>query len=85
MGSPREPLEIADRGGFSRFSPCLWHSVLKGANNSEEAQTQYQGPTFASGQTYYAFAVFAAPPNDVQKVQVSVVDGMSLVQGVEIQ
>ena len=61
------------------------HSVLKGANNSAKAQTNYQGPKFAPGQTYYAFAVFAAPPNDVQEVQVSAVDGMNLVQGVKIQ
>lgn len=58
------------------------HKVLK--HSVDRAQTDSQGPDFKPGQTYYAFAVFAAPPPDVQEVEVSVIDGMNLVTGVKI-
>ncbi|UVI35648.1 hypothetical protein [Brevibacterium spongiae] len=58
------------------------HQVLK--HNVNRAQTTSQGPKFKPGQTYYAFAVFAAPPPDVQEVEVSVVDGMNLVTEAKI-
>src|SRR5699024_4001776 len=58
------------------------HSVLKKSIN--RAQTAVQGPNFTPGETYYAFAVFAAPPPDVDEVEVSVVDGMILVTGAAI-
>jgi hypothetical protein len=58
------------------------HSVLKKSIN--RAQTEVQGPKFKPGETYYAFAVFAAPPPDVKEVEVSVVDGMNLVTGAQI-
>ncbi|WP_169253346.1 hypothetical protein [Brevibacterium sp. 'Marine'] len=58
------------------------HHVLK--YSVDRAQTGYQSTTFKPGQTHYAFAVFAAPPPDVNEVEVSVVDGMNLVTGVTI-
>ncbi|SMY03271.1 hypothetical protein [Brevibacterium aurantiacum] len=58
------------------------HHVLK--YTVDRAQTGYQSTTFKPGQTHYAFAVFAAPPPDVNEVEVSVVDGMNLVTGVTI-
>lgn len=75
--------------GDSGWSPFLVdsqnlrkHSVLKKSIN--RAQTAVQGPKFTPGETYYAFAVFAAPPPDVDEVEVSVVDGMNLVTGATI-
>ncbi|WP_432789868.1 hypothetical protein QYM46_16690 [Brevibacterium sp. K11IcPPYGO002] len=58
------------------------HNVLD--KFPQRAQTNIQQTTFKPGQTHYAFAVFAAPPPDVNEVEVSVVDGMNLVTGVTI-
>ncbi|SMY03264.1 hypothetical protein [Brevibacterium aurantiacum] len=58
------------------------HHVLK--YSVDKAQTDSVGTNFKPGQTHYAFAVFAAPPPDVDEVEVSVVDGMNLVTGVKI-
>ena len=57
------------------------HSVI-GETNSR-AQTAYQGAKFAPGQTFYAFAVFAAPEN-ADSVSVSAVEGASLVTDVPV-
>ena len=59
------------------------HSVL--SDSTSDAQTEIIGPDFSAGQTFYAYAVFAAPPDDVKEVDVAVVDGMSAIQGVKIQ
>lgn len=58
------------------------HNVLD--KFPQRAQTNVQGTKFKPGQTHYAFAVFAAPPSDVEEVEVSVADGMNLVTGVKI-
>ena len=58
------------------------HNVLD--KFPQRAQTNIQQTTFKPGQSHYAFAVFAAPPPDVDEVEVSVVDGMNLVTGVTI-
>ncbi|MGC2939139.1 MULTISPECIES: hypothetical protein [unclassified Brevibacterium] len=58
------------------------HNVLE--NFPQRAQTGAQKTKFKPGQTHYTFAVFAAPPPDVQEVEVSVVDGMNLVTGAKI-
>lgn len=58
------------------------HEVLQG---SGRAQTEYQGARFRPGQTSYAYAMFAAPPQDVTTMDVAVVDGMPAVAGVEIK
>ena len=57
------------------------HSVI-GETNSK-AQTAYQGAKFAPGQTFYAFAVFAAP-EDADTVSVSIVEGAPLVTDVPV-
>jgi hypothetical protein len=59
------------------------HAVL--SDSTSDARTEIVGPDVSAGQTFYAYAVFAAPPEDVKKVDVAVVDGMSAVQGVTIQ
>lgn len=41
--------------------------------------------TFGPGQTYYMYAVFAAPPQDVDTVTVKLADGAPAVTGVTIQ
>lgn len=58
------------------------HDVLEGEGR---AQTDYQGPEFRPGQTYYAFAMFAAPPEDVTTMDAHVIDGFPAVSGVPIQ
>ncbi|MGJ5724791.1 hypothetical protein ACSBQT_10460 [Brevibacterium sp. H602] len=58
------------------------HNVLD--KFPQRAQTDVQQTKFKPGQTHYAFAVFAAPPPDVDEVEVSVVDGMNLATGVKI-
>lgn len=58
------------------------HNVLD--KFPQRAQTSYQSTKFKPGQTHYAFAVFAAPPPDVDEVEVSAVDGMNLATGVKI-
>lgn len=58
------------------------HNVLD--KFPQRAQTSYQSTKFKPGQTHYAFAVFAAPPPDVDEVEVAVVDGMNLATGVKI-
>lgn len=37
--------------------------------------TDYQGAKFRPGQTFYAYASFAAPPTDVTSITVSLTDG----------
>lgn len=59
------------------------HTVL--SNFPDTAQTGYQSVKFKPGQTFYTFAVFAAPPNDVQSVSVSPIDGAPLIRDVVIQ
>ncbi|MFC0675405.1 hypothetical protein [Brachybacterium hainanense] len=56
------------------------HEVLGGG----EAQTDYQGAKFRPGQTLYAYASFAAPPEDVTTMDVLLVDGAPLASGVPI-
>lgn len=51
------------------------HNVVKGEGQPKPLLTDYQGTKFGPGQRYYAFAVFAAPPEDVESVTVNVVGG----------
>ncbi len=50
------------------------HDVVKSKDGVSFA-SDYQGSKFSSGQTWYAFAAFAAPPTDVTTVDVAAVDG----------
>lgn len=59
------------------------HDVLSG--DSQPAQTAYQGMKFLPGQTLYAYAMFAAPPEDVAAMDVAMVDSAPMVTGVEIR
>lgn len=60
------------------------HDVLRG-EGGQEAQTAYQGVQFAPGQTLYAYAMFAAPPEDVDAMDVAIVDSAPMLTGVEIR
>ena len=51
------------------------HNVVKVEGKPKPLLTDYQGTKFGPGQRYYAFAVFAAPPEDVESVTVNVVGG----------
>lgn len=88
-GNSTEEDDLYGYLGDASWSPFLVdsqnlrkHKVLE--KFPQRAQTAYQSTNFKPGQTYYAFAVFAAPPPDVKEVEVSVVDGMNLVTGAEI-
>lgn len=59
------------------------HGVMKSDQN-QYTQTEYQGTEFLPGQTFYAFAMFAAPPKDVTTMDVNLVDGAPMATDVEI-
>jgi hypothetical protein len=84
-----EAARLYDYLGSGNWSPFLVdsqnlrkHDVLRKSIN--RAQTDSVEMKFKPGETAYAFAVFAAPPPDVSEVEVSVVDGMSLIPGAKI-
>ena len=58
------------------------HGVLGGING---AVTNHQGGRFMPGETFYAYASFAAPPADVTTMDVMMVEGAPLATGVEIR
>lgn len=59
------------------------HDVLGDYPN--EAMTDYQGTQFRPGTTFYAYAAFAAPPEDVTAMNVAMVDGAPLVMDVPLR
>lgn len=58
------------------------HDVMTGDG---PAQTAYQGASFRPGQTFYAFAVFAAPPADVTTMDASLADGAPMATEVPLR
>lgn len=58
------------------------HDVMTGAGS---AQTAYQGAEFRPGQTFYAYAVFAAPPADVTTMDASIADGVPMATEVPLR
>ncbi|MDO5661159.1 MAG: hypothetical protein Q4G40_00560 [Brachybacterium sp.] len=60
------------------------HEVMGGRGGAQLAQTDSQGAKFRPGETFYAYAVFAAPPADVETMDVMVVEGAPLVKDVEL-
>lgn len=58
------------------------HDVIEG--QQRRYQSAYLGGKFASGQTWYAFAAFAAPPPEVTEMDVAVIDGAPVVAGVPL-
>jgi hypothetical protein len=76
----------------SEWDPCLIdpenlnkHAVLRTDNGAEAKSRDSLGTDFAPGQTFYAYASFAAPPQSVKTMDVADVEGMPLVTGVKIQ
>lgn len=61
------------------------HGVMGAVNGAVGAQTEYQGAKFRPGQTFYAYAVFAAPPQDVTTMDASLGDGLPLATEVPIR
>lgn len=60
------------------------HDVL-GGSRSELAMTVDSSMRFSPGTTFYAYASFAAPPEDVTTMTVHLVDGAPSIPDVEIQ
>lgn len=58
------------------------HDVL--AADGVRAMTDYQGAKFRPGQTFYAYAAFAAPAAEVETMTVSLVDGAPAVPEVPV-
>lgn len=58
------------------------HDVMTGGGS---AQTRYIGPEFRPGQTFYAFAVFAAPPADVTTMDASLGEGTPMATEVPLR
>lgn len=50
------------------------HKVVRA--NDNQVASDYQGAEFRPGQTFYAYAVFAAPPEDVTTMDVLASDGV---------
>lgn len=50
-----------------------------------QAATNSQGSMFSPGQTFYAYAAFAAPPADVESLNVQLVDGAPLIMDVQLR
>lgn len=61
------------------------HGVLSDSTGTIRSQTEYQGTKFRPGQTLYAYAMFAAPPEDVTTMDVLLIDGAPLATEVEIR
>ncbi|WP_205859397.1 hypothetical protein [Phycicoccus flavus] len=59
------------------------HDVLR-SSDGRYYRSNYQGSRFASGQTWYAYAGFAAPPDGVSTLDVAAVDGAPAFRGVTI-
>lgn len=59
------------------------HDVL--SEGSTSASTESQGVQFQPGQTFYAYAAFAAPSADITTMTVSLADGAPAITGVPIQ
>lgn len=60
------------------------HDVLSGENGAGPTKTEANSTEFGPGQTFYAFATFAAPPADVTTMDVMLVNGAPMARGVEI-
>lgn len=59
------------------------HDVVRGEGGAVFASA-YQGSKFASGQTWYAYAGFAAPPEGVTTMDVAAVDGAPVFTAVPV-
>lgn len=87
-GDSDEPRWLYHYLGDSGWNPYLLdtqnlrkHAVIGQAE--AKAQTATQGAKFVPGQTFYAFAVFAAP-EDVETVAVAAVEGAPLIADVPV-
>lgn len=79
---------------YGYFGDTGWHPFAIDAKNmnrhgvisskSGASQTNYQGAKFVPGQTFYAFATFAAPPADVKTMDVYMAENSPLASGVPI-
>lgn len=85
-----DPEWIYDYLGAESWRPFLIdtvnlnrHDVL--GENGQWVMTGSQGAKFRPGQTYYAMAVFAAPPADVTTMTAQLVDGAPAVTEAPIQ
>lgn len=86
----QEPEWIYDYLGSTSWTPHLIdtenlarHDVL--LQDGVRAMTAYQGAKFRPGQTFFAYAAFAAPPAEVTTMTASLVDGGAPVREVPIQ
>ncbi len=88
-GSSTMGTRLYDYLGQARWTPFLVdttnltrHDVLEA--NSTKAMTSDITVHFAPGQTFYAFAAFAAPQDGTKTVTVQMVDGAPPAQGVQV-
>lgn len=78
--------------GSSRWRPFLLdnvnlkkHTPLSTTNSQHYAMTPMEDVDLMPGQTTYAFATFAAPPQDVKNMDVNLLDGVEVAKGVEVK
>lgn len=92
-GASDEPRWIYHYLGGDAWSPTLvdtknlkLHKVLQSDSDvaPEKAQTDSQGVKFKPGQTVYAYAMFAAPPEDVTKMDVVMGDNVPAIPNVPL-
>jgi hypothetical protein len=85
-----EPSWLYDYLGGRRWAPYAIDPVNLNRHNvltehpSQSTVTDSQGAVFGPGQRLAAFAIFAAPPQDVTAMDVMLVEGAPFATGVEI-
>lgn len=61
------------------------HNVVRADGDLVSTSTGAASTSFGAGQTFYLYAVFAAPPKDVMTMTVKPADGAPAITGVKIQ
>lgn len=88
----KEEQDFYDLNGRLRWTPFVIdtknlrkHRPLSTTNNQERAMTELIDVDIMPGQTAYAFATFAAPPEDVTTMDVMLWETGEIAKGVEIK
>ena len=91
-GGRSSSYSLWDLAGNSRVLPLLndrenlkQYSVLRGGPTDWSSETDASGTKIESGQTLMYYAYYAAPEDDIDTINISVIDGLVEFADVEIQ